>query len=121
MDKFVPKPLFHITNLNYEVSDIVFLERSSTLIISCATNLEKGAMESMKFWKKKEKGGEILVYKLNISNNSSAGNNKDKINYVNVGPSFSLINSIKTDVDISCLYLSPENKYLIVGYFDGFI
>ena len=121
MDKFEPKPLFHITNLNYEVSDIVFLERSSILIVSCATNLEKGAMESMKFWKKKEKGGEILVYKLNINNNSSASNNKDKINYVNVGPSFSLINSIKTDVDISCLYLSPENKYLMVGYFDGFV
>ena len=122
LDKFEPKPLFHIDNLNYEVSDIVFLEKSNILIISCATNFERSKLDSMKFWKKKEKAGEILVYKLNKNNQTSNNNNsKENINYVNLGPSHSLINSIKTETEISCLYLSPDNKYLIVGYFDGFI
>ena len=122
LDKFEPKPIFHIENLNYEVSDIVFLEKSDILIISCATNFERSTMDSMKFWKKKEKAGEILIYKLN-KNNKINNNEKEKqnINYVNVGPSHSLINSIKTETEISCLYLSPDNKHLIVGYFEGFI
>jgi WD40 repeat protein len=120
LDKFEPKPIFHIDNLNYEVSDIVFLENSNILIISCATNFERSAMDSVKFWKKKEKAGEILIYKLNKSNSTSINkNNKENINYINVGPSHSLINSIKKETEISRLYLSPNNKYLIVGYFDG--
>ena len=57
LDKFEPKPIFHIDNLNYEVSDIVFLENSNILIISCATNFERSAMDSVKFWKKKKKLG----------------------------------------------------------------
>ena len=122
LDKFEPKPIFHIENLNYEVSDIVFLEKSDILIISCATNFERSGMDSMLFWKKKEKAGEILIYKLNKNNNTlSNEKNKENVNYINVGPSHSLINSIKKDSEISCLYLSPNNKYLIVGYFDGFI
>ena len=122
LDKFEPKPIFHIDNLNYEVSDIVFLEKSNILIVSCATNFERSKLDSMKFWKKKEKAGEILVYKLNKNNQTSNNNNsKENINYINVGPPHSLINSIKTESEISCLYLSPDNKYLIVGYFDGFI
>ena len=121
MEKFEPKPIYHIDKLNYEVSDIVFLENSNILIISCATNFERTKIDSMKFWKKKEKAGEILVYKLNKSNKINNNNSKENINYVNVGPPYSLINSIKTETEISCLYLSPDNKYLIVGYFDGFI
>ena len=122
LDKFEPKPIFHIDNLNYEVSDIVFLEKSNILIISCATNFERSKFDSMKFWKKKEKAGEILVYKLNKNNQTSNNSNsKEKINYINASPPHSLINSIKTETEISCLYLSPDNKYLIVGYFDGFI
>ena len=122
LDKFEPKPIFHIDNLNYEVSDIVFLEKSNILIISCATNFERSKFDSMKFWKKKEKAGEILVYKLNKNNQTSNNSNsKEKINYINASPPHSLINSIKKETEISCLYLSPDNKYLIVGYFDGFI
>lgn len=121
LDKFEPKPIFHIDNLNYEVSDIIFLEKSNILIISCATNFERGIMDNMLFWKKKEKAGEILIYKLNKNSNVIYNKTNEKIKYVQVGPSHSLINSIKTDVEISCLYLSPDNKYLISGYFDGFI
>ena len=121
LDKFQPKPIFHIDNLNYEVSDIVFLEKNNIIIISCATNFERSKLDNMKFWKKKEKAGEILVYKLNKNNQTNSNNSKENVNYVNIGPSHSLINSIKTETEISCLYLSPDNKYLIVGYFDGFI
>ena len=122
LDKFEPKPIFHIEHLNYEVSDIVFLQKSDILIISCATNFERSAVDNMKFWKKKEKAGEILIYKLNKNINTiNNEKNKDNINYINVGPSHSLINSVKKESEISCLYLSPNNKYLIVGYFDGFI
>ena len=47
-DKFEPKIIFHITDLNYEVSDIIFLEKADILIISCATNFEgNGVMESI--------------------------------------------------------------------------
>ncbi len=121
LDKFEPKPIFHIDNLNYEVSDIIFLEKTNILIISCATNFERSKIDNMLFWKKKEKAGEILIYKLNKNSNVNNNKTKENINYVNVGPSHSLINSIKTEVEISCLYLSPDNKYLISGYFDGFI
>ena len=120
LDKFEPKPIFHIDNLNYEVSDIIYLEKSNILIVSCATNVERSALDNLKFWKKKEKAGELLIYRLN-KNNKINSEPKENINYINIGPLHNLINSIKTEVEISCLYLSPDNKYLIVGYFDGFI
>ena len=83
-------------------------------------------MESMKFWKKKEKAGEILVYKLNksndiVNNSNEPIKNKENINYINIGPTYTLINSIRTDSEISFLYISPDNKYLFSGYFNGFI
>ena len=121
LDKFEPKPILHIENLNYEVSDIIFLEKSNILIISCATNFERTKMDSITFWKKKEKAGEILIYKINTNTKINSKDSKDNINYINVAPSNSLINSIKTETEISCLYLSPDNKYLLVGYFDGYI
>ena len=121
LDKFEPKPILHIENLNYEVSDIIFLEKSNILIISCATNFERTKMDSITFWKKKEKAGEILIYKINTNTKINTKDSKDNINYINVAPSNSIINSIKTETEISCLYLSPDNKYLLVGYFDGYI
>ena len=124
LDKFEPKVIYHISDLNYEISDIIFLEKTGILIISCATNFEgSNVMETMKFWKKKEKAGEILIYKLNKSNdiNNDSLRNKDNINYINVGPSYTKINSIKTKSEIAFLYISPDNKYLFAGYFDGFI
>ena len=124
LDKFEPKVIYHIPDLNYEISDIIFLEKTGILIISCATNFEgSNVMETMKFWKKKEKAGEILIYKLNKSNdiNNDSLRNKDNINYINVGPSYTKINSIKTESEIAFLYISPDNKYLFTGYFDGFI
>ena len=124
LDKFEPKVIYHISDLNYEISDIIFLEKTGILIISCATNFEgSNVMETMKFWKKKEKAGEILIYKLNKSNdiNNDSLRNKDNINYINVGPSYTKINSIKTESEIAFLYISPDNKYLFIGYFDGFI
>ena len=127
LDKFEPKVIFHIPDLNYEISDIIFLEKTGILIVSCATNFEgNSVMETMKFWKKKEKAGEILVYKLNksndIMNNSNEPiKNKENINYINIGPTYTLINSIRTDSEISFLYISPDNKYLFSGYFNGFI
>ena len=123
LDKFEPKPIFHIENLNYEVSDMIFLEKSNILIISCATNFERTKMDSIAFWKKKEKAGELLIYKINPNTKNNQNNSKDNnnINYINVSPSSSFINSIKTDEAISCLNLSPDNKYLIAGFFDGFI
>lgn len=122
LDKFEPKIIFHILNLNYEISDIIFLEKTGILIIFCATNFEgNSVLNFIKFWKKKEKAGEILIFKLNKNNNNETNKEKDNINYINVVPSYTLINSIKTDSEISFLYLSPDNKYLFSGYFNGFI
>ena len=119
LDKFEPKVIFHIPELKYEISDIILLEKTGILIISCATNFEgNNVTETMKFWKKKEKAGEILIYKLN-KNNNLLNDNKENVNYV--GPSYTSINSIKTDSEISFLYLSPDNKYLFAGFFNGFI
>ena len=59
LDKFEPKPILHIENLNYEVSDIIFLEKSNILIISCATNFERTKMDSITFWKKRKKPGKF--------------------------------------------------------------
>jgi len=118
LDKFEPKVIFHLPELKYEVSDIILLEKTGILIVSCATNFEgNNVMETMKFWKKKEKAGEILIYKLNKNNILS--DNKENINYV--GPSYTLINSIKSDSEIAFLYLSPDNKYLFSGFFNGYI
>ena len=118
LDKFEPKVIFHLPEQKYEISDIILLEKTGILIVACASNFEgNNVMESMKFWKKKEKAGEILIYKLNTNNILS--DNKENINYV--GPSYTSINSIKTDSEISFLYLSPDNKYLFAGYFNGFI
>jgi WD40 repeat protein len=78
-------------------------------------------METMKFWKKKEKAGEILIYKLNKNSEIFNTNSKDNINYINVGAPYSQINTIKTDSEISFLYLSPDNKYLFAGFFNGHI
>ena len=118
LDKFEPKVIFHLPEQKYEISDIILLEKTGILIVSCASNFEgNNVMESMKFWKKKEKAGEILIYKLNTNNILS--DNKENVNYV--GPSYTSINSIKTDSEISFLYLSPDNKYLFAGFFNGFI
>ena len=118
LDKFEPKVIFHLPEQKYEISDIILLEKTGILIVACASNFEgNNVMESMKFWKKKEKAGEILIYKLNTNNILS--DKKENVNYV--GPSYTSINSIKTDSEISFLYLSPDNKYLFAGFFNGFI
>ena len=118
LDKFEPKVIFHLPEQKYEISDIILLEKTGILIVACASNFEgNNVMESMKFWKKKEKAGEILIYKLNTNNILS--DNKENVNYI--GPSYTSINSIKTDSEISFLYLSPDNKYLFAGFFNGFI
>ena len=59
----------------------------------------------------------LLILKLNTNNILS--DNKENVNYI--GPSYTSINSIKTDSEISFLYLSPDNKYLFAGFFNGLI
>ena len=122
LEQFEPKVVFHLPELNYEVSDIIYLEKIEILLIACATNFEgTNVMETMKFWKKKEKAGEILIYKLNKNSEIFNTNSKDNINYINIGAPYSQINTIKTDSEISFLYLSPDNKYLFAGFFNGHI
>lgn len=122
LEQFEPKVVFHLPELNYEVSDIIYLEKIEILLIACATNFEgSNVMETMKFWKKKEKAGEILIYKLNKNSEIFNTNSKDNINYINVGAPYTQINTIKTDSEISFLYLSPDNKYLFAGFFNGHI
>jgi len=63
------KIIFHLPEQKYEINDIILLEKTGILIVACASNFEgNNVMESMKFWKKKEKAGEILIYKLNTNN-----------------------------------------------------
>jgi hypothetical protein len=114
LDKFEPKPILHIDNLKYEVTDIVYLDAINILIIACATEIERSTFESLKFWKKKERGGEILIYKLNkfdLKDNNNI-NNKE---------SYTLINSIKTTSEVNLLFHFQDSNILIAGYFDGYI
>ena len=126
LEKFEPRVLCHVTNLQYQVIDIIFLQNTKTLIVACAENEES----SLKFWSKKEKKSELLIYKLNLnSNDNFKDENKENNNVVistmnNVKiitePICSLVNKINIDNNIiSCLYLSENSKYLFVGYVDA--
>ena len=105
LKKYEPKEKMHICNLKHEISDIIFLEKLDILVVGCAQDLNKNVLSKMNFWSKKDKKGQLTLYKLN--------NNQEQ--------NFILFGQIDTDSEISCLYASEETKSILVGYFNGTI
>ena len=102
--KYEPKEKFNIANLKYEVSDIILLEKLDLLIVSCAKDVEQKVLTKMNFWSKKDKNGQLNIYKVNNNNQY-----------------YTLIAQVDTDSEISCLYTIEETKNVLVGYVNGFI
>ena len=103
MKKNEPREKFHISNLKHEVSDIILLEKLDILIVGCAYDLNQNLLSKMNFWNRKEKKGQLNIYKIN--NNQENGH--------------VLFSQIDTDSQISCLCVSEETKNILVGYFNG--
>ena len=104
LKKYEPKEKFKITNLKYEVSDIILLEKLDLLIVSCAKDVEQNVLTKMNFWSKKEKNGQLNIYKVNNNNQY-----------------YTLIAQADTDSEISCLFTIEEIKKVLVGYINGVI
>ena len=104
LKKYEPKEKFKITNLKYEVSDIIFLEKLDLLIVSCAKDVEQKVLTKINFWSKKEKNGQLNIYKVNNNNQY-----------------YTLIAQVDTDSEISCFYTIEETKNVLVGYINGLI
>ena len=98
-----PKEKFHISNLKHEVSDIILLDKLDILIVGCAYDLNQNLLSKMNFWSKKDKKGQLSIYKIN--------NNQEQ--------SHVLFGQIDTDSEISCLNYSEEKNIILVGYFNG--
>lgn len=105
LKKNEPREKFHIDNLKHEVSDIILLEKLDILVAGCAHDLEENILSKINFWSKKEKKGQLNIYKIL--------NNQEK--------NFVLFGQIDTDSQVSCLYFCEESKNLLVGYFNGTI
>ena len=104
LKKYELKEKFNIANLKYEVSDIILLEKLDLLIVSCAKDVEQKVLTKMNFWSKKEKNGQLNIYKVNNNNQY-----------------YTLIAQVDTDSEISCLYTIEETKNVLVGYINGVI
>ena len=104
LKKYEPKEKFKITNLKYEVSDIILLEKLDLLIVSCAKDVEQNVLTKMNFWSKKEKNGQLNIYKVNNNNQY-----------------YTLIAQADTDSEISCLFTIEEIKKVLVGHINGVI
>ena len=105
LKKYEPKEKIHIGDLKHEINHIIFLEKLDILIVGCAHDLNKNVLSKMNFWSKKDKNGQLNLYKIN--------NNQEQ-NYI-------LFGQIDTDSEISCVYASEETKNILVGYFNGTI
>ena len=103
--RYEPKEKMHIGSLKHEISDIILLEKLDLLIVGCAHDLNQNILSKMNFWSKKDKKGQLNIYKINNSQEQS----------------YILFGQIDTDSQISCLNVSEETKNILVGYFNGTI
>ena len=108
-NKNEPKEMFHITGLKYDVIDMIVLEQMEILIVGCAliNNNINNFLSKMTFWNKKEKKGQLNIYKIN--------NNTEKEN------KYTMIAQAETESEISCLYVPKDSNIILVGYFNGAI
>ena len=107
LDKNEPKEKLHITGLKNEVSDMIFLDKKDILIVACGQINNLNVLSKINFWSKKEKNGQLNIYKIN--------HNQEKEN------GFTLIGQTETESEISSICVPKENKFILVGYFNGTI
>ena len=133
---FIPKNKAEIKGISKEVSDIIYLEENSILIVGTAKKVERstldkyGFVKKIKFFFSKEKLGAIYIYKLNLNlivkssvdKGNCEGNNEGKDDGEIANESaVQLLNTIETDDEIAKMCLADNKRYLIVGYFNGYI
>ena len=104
--KYEPKEKMHIRGLEYEVSDMILIEKKEVLIVGCG-NINDNVFSRMNFWNKKEKKGHVNIYKINYNEEKEKG-------YVQFGQTFS-------ESEVSCMNYIPDNNNLMIGYFNGMI
>ena len=107
LDKNEPKEKLYITGLKNEVSDMIFLDKKEILIVACGQINNLNVLSKINFWSKKEKNGQLNIYKIN--------HNQEKEN------GFTLIGQTETESEISSICVPKENKFILVGYFNGTI
>ena len=102
--KNYPKEIFHITGLKYEVSDMILLEKKEVLIVGCG-QMNNKVLSKMTFWNKKEKKGQLNIYKINHNQEKEIGD--------------FLFSQTDTESEITCLCVTKDSKCILVGYLNG--
>ena len=105
-NKNEPKEKFRITGLNYEISDMIILEKKDILIVGCS-QINNNVLSKMNFWNKKVNKGQLNIYKI------SQYKEKENGDY--------LFAQADTESEISCLCVTKDMQNILVGYFNGFI
>jgi hypothetical protein len=84
---------------------MIFLDKKEILIVACGQINNLNVLSKINFWSKKEKNGQLNIYKIN--------HNQEKEN------GFTLIGQTETESEISSICVPKENKFILVGYFNG--
>ena len=101
-----PKEKLYISGLEYEVTDMILIEKKDILIVGCGQINEK-IFSKLNFWNKKGNKGQLNIYKINY-NNEIGNMNKPYA-------------KIETESEISCLCVIKDEQNIIVGYFNGIV
>ena len=101
-----PKEKFRITGLNYEISDMILLEKKDILIVGCS-QINNNVLSKMNFWNKKVNKGQLNVYNINHNEKKETGDY--------------LFAQVDTESEISCLCATKDMQNILVGYFNGTI
>ena len=107
INKNEPLEKCHITGLNYEVTDMIVLEKKDILIVGCGEINNNNVLAKMAFWNKKGNKGQLNIFKMN--------QNKEKENRDY------LFAQTETESEISCLCVTKDINDILVGYFNGTI
>ena len=101
-----PKEKFHASELKYEVTDMILIEKKDILIVGCG-QINYNVLSKLNFWNKKGNKGQLNIYKINYNNEMG---NMDRP-----------YSEIETESEVSCLCVTKDEKNFLVGYFNGII
>lgn len=101
-----PEKKFSIDGLNYEISDMIILEKKDILIVGCS-QINNNVLSKMNFWNKKVNKGQLNVYNINHNEKKETGDY--------------LFAQVDTESEISCLCATKDMQNILVGYFNGTI
>ena len=101
-----PEKKFSIDGLNYEISDMILLEKKDILIVGCS-QINNNVLSKMNFWNKKVNKGQLNVYNINHNEKKETGDY--------------LFAQVDTESEISCLCATKDMQNILVGYFNGTI